>query len=119
MQYQHKAFNGNALFSQFTSKGWWVVRNSESRYITLTPPPKYQAHHYVRILVPVVEPMTLDVDPSRPFEGIVMANGTSRTKHCGPVFEVKADWNDAQKWTAFAVWVNELVQNPDKFYHGS
>lgn len=119
MQYQHKAFNGNALFSQFTSKGWWVVRNSESRYITLTPPPKYQAHHYVRILVPVVAPMTLDIDPSRPFEGIVMANGTSRTKHCGPVFEVKADWTDYKKWTAFAVWVNELVQNPDKFYHGS
>jgi len=47
-----------------------------------------------------------------------LANGTSRTKHCGPVFEVKADWNNAQKWTAFALWVNDLVQNPDKFYHG-
>ncbi len=117
MKNEEKPFNGNALFAQFTKKGWWVVRNSETRYITLTPPPKYQAHHYVRILVPVVEPMTLDVDPSRPFEGIVMANGTSRTKQCGPVFEVKADWNNAQKWTAFVLWVNDLVQNPDKFYH--
>ncbi len=85
MQYQHKAFNGNALFSQFTKKGWWVVRNSETRYLTLTPPPKYQSHHYVRILVPVQQPMLLDVDTSRPFEGIVMANGTT-SQSCDVAF---------------------------------
>jgi len=66
-----------------------------------------------------VQPMTLDVDLSRPFEGVVMANGTTRTKHCGPAFEVRAEWDNAKRWTSFALWVNELVNNPDKFYNGA
>jgi len=109
-----RPFNGNALFVQFRDKGWWAVRHTESRYITFTPPARFPNAHRVNIMVPVTEPMSFELDPSRPFYGTI--TGTGDYKNLGVDFFVKADWNNPQKWTSFALWVADLVNNPAKFY---
>jgi len=37
-------------------------------------------------------------------------------QNLGVDFEIKANWDNPQKWTSFALWVAELVNNPAKFY---
>jgi hypothetical protein len=65
-------------------------------------------------MVPVTEPMSFELDPSRPFYGTITGNGQQH--NLGIDFEIKANWDNPQKWTSFALWVAELVNNPTKFY---
>lgn len=110
-----RPFSGNALFVQFRDKGWWAVRHTESRYITFTPPAKFPNAHRVKIMVPVTEPMSFQLDTSRPFYGTITGNG--QQNNLGVDFFVKANWNNPEKWTAFALWVADLINDPAKFYN--
>lgn len=112
-----RPFSGHSLFIHFKDKGWWALRHSESRYITFTPPARFANAHRVRIMVPVIEPFSFELDPSRPFFGSIMGNNKDQNGNVGIDFEVKADWDNPAKWTAFAVWIGELLNNPGKFYN--
>jgi hypothetical protein len=116
-KYTQWPFGGNGLFVQFRNKGWWMIRHTESRYVTLTPPPTLPNAHRVRIMVPVTHPMGLELDTTRPFTGTIMGNGHDQNRNVSVDFEVKAYHHDTEKWTAFALWVAELINNPAQFYN--
>lgn len=113
--FTQRPFNGNSLFVQFRDKGWWSVRHTESRYITFTPPPKFPNAHRVKIMVPVTEPMSFELDATRPFYGTI--TGNKEQSNLGVDFFVKANWNNSYKWVAFSLWVADLVNDPAKFYN--
>lgn len=101
------------MIKRFQQKGWQIKYTSTYQdRIAVTPPDRLGASHLFGIYIPVME-HTWQPDMTREWYAALYDKSTKQVH--GPTFEAKAIPDDTERFTQFATWIGELINNPDKF----
>jgi hypothetical protein len=104
---------GGQMFKRFLAKGWTIKFTSEYQdRVSVTPPDSFGATHLFGIYIPVLR-HTWQPEMHREWYAAVY-DKNSKQVH-GPVFEAQAIPDDTERFAAFATWISELINEPQKF----
>jgi len=104
---------GGKMFKRFQQKGWDIKYTSEYQdRVAVSPPDRLNATHIFGIYIPV-ERHTWKPELHREWYA-ALYDKTTKQVH-GPVFEAQAIPDDTDRFAAFATWIGDLINNPDKF----
>lgn len=101
------------MIKRFQQKGWSIQYTTKDQdRLTIVPPDRLNCSHLFGVYVPVL-PHTWQPDMNREWYAALYDSADKRVH--GPTFEAKAHPDDSERFVAFATWIGDLINNPQKF----